>query len=179
MPFILSSDTDDQGEWFLYGKDTDGKDIRFKVRRLSSSKEYEIERLYTPKKTELQYRKGNMIIQQDPDVARAGNIDKASYALLDSENCAVVPPDRETAGMLAKALGSDEPVIGKPLLLDGKWGRVDDAASPRKLSDRYPVKGLFFSDYMDVALRVITKAKKLGIQALEEEEEGKAVSSPS
>ena len=171
MPFFKSTIDTDQGEWFLYGKDADGTSVRFKVRRLSSGKEMEIERRHAGRKGEIYYRKGDAILPVNRDTDLAAEIDKAVYALLDSENCRVIPQDRAGADDYAQALGFAVE-IDKPLLLDGKWGKRDE-------NQRYPLKELFLSDELIVGRRIIAKARKLGVEAIEEEERGKDDSSPT
>lgn len=158
MPFLKGTAAPEHGEWFLFGKDSDGSDIRFKVRRISPGKEHEIERRLAGRKGELHSRKGDLVLPVDRDVDLAAEIEKAVYCLIDSENVSVTMLEQAAADDYSGVLG--EPVDhGQTLKLDGRW-------TP-------DLRKLFLSDELRVGRKIITEARKLGVQAVQEEEEGK------
>lgn len=165
MPFVHSSATD-PGEWFPYGKDHDGAEIRFKVRRLTGGKESEIE-LRHQKRTEFHVKRkheGASVVQEG-QTKLAIDLDKAAFALVDSEHCAIVPPDEYWASKWAEALGRTVNP-GEVIVLDGLWNITDKR-------QRYVVKELFLPEFTEVEAFIIEKAKAMGLQAAQENEEGK------
>jgi hypothetical protein len=164
MPFLKGTATAEQGEWFLFGKDSDDAEIRFKVRRISPGKEHEIERRHSGRKGELHSRKGDLVLPVDRDADLAAEIEKAVYCLIESENVAVVMLDQDSADSYGAVL-SEALQPGKPSKLDGKW-------TPE-------LKRLFLSDELNVGRRIIKESRKLGVKAIQEEEEGKGDSSSS
>ena len=163
MPFLKG--TNEEGEWFLYGQEPDGKPVRFKVRRISPGKEHEIERRHAGRKGELRYdrKKDESVMPLDRDADLAAEVDKAVWCLIDSENAWVIPLTQPDADLYAEAIGNGPVAAGAPLCLDGKWGRKDQ-------NGRYPLKELFLSDELRVGRRIILFARELGVKVIEEEE---------
>jgi hypothetical protein len=149
----------DQGEWVEYpvkGRRLEDPPVRFRIRRVPDLKLAELSHRHFGKRHLVRFRKGDQLVEREPEKYRAFGIEKASFALLDSENAELAAGDEAMARRFSEVLGH-EVVPGRPFPLDGRW-------TPE-------LKALVFEDFLQLVGFVNEAADNLGVQ-LDEEEAG-------
>lgn len=148
-----------QGAWSPLTLKVEGTRVHVEllIRKVPSGKDDELQFRHYGRKLQLRFRRGEQLIDRDPEKLLAYAIDKASFALLDSRGFpAIEAADLEMAAKLSEVLGRAVP-IGEEIPLDGAW-------TPG-------LKRLVFSTWRDVLAFVNKTADELAIVETEEEED--------
>ena len=120
MPFRKVVD-DDPGQWFVYGKDGD-KDVRFRVRPLPLWKNAEIQRTFEGMTRQVKVdRQGTAETTRNLEKEVGAVLARASYSLIDSENCRVEVPSEKAAQAYRELLKDSSIQAGDVVALDGRW----------------------------------------------------------
>lgn len=116
----------DPGKLFQFGVD-DGKPVRLRLRRIPVSVELRLSKAHGNDKTLVKASGWEIDALKNAALAR----DRASFALMESENLSVWIGDEQARATYAKLTGSEEsPKVGEDLTLDPFWnidGRRNDA----------------------------------------------------
>lgn len=127
----------DEGEWFTYhtqGAGDERVELRFKVRRVPEPVSTRIEFAHLGRKLRVRGDRNSWAI--DREKQRAVRLDKAAYALVDSENGEVRAADAEAAAFYSAEL-KVQIVAGDLVKLDGRW---TDAIRKRVLRESEPLR---------------------------------------
>ena len=162
------------GRWYTYTTETDqdgkpapvlceGKPVRARIRAIPEPKLLEINIRHFGRKRELTWKRDETRGQIDPEAQAKSNVEKAIFALVDTDHWAVLPSDEESAAAL-RDLGIPAEAE-KPAYLDGHW-------TPK-------VREWFFGLHLTVAAWVASKAGDESSDEAREEAEGKGTSSPA
>jgi len=159
---IFENPENEKGVWFPFALRVEEAHVRveFFIRKVPAGKEDELTFRHYGRKMTLRFKRGEQLIDRDPEKLLAYAIDKGSFALLDSRGFpALEAGDPEAAAKFSEVLTRAVPV-GEEIPLDGAW-------TPG-------LKRLVFNARRDVLGFVNKKADELaGAEADEEEDLGK------
>jgi hypothetical protein len=162
MSFRLFTDPENEkgATWFPFTLrgDNERHQVEFLIRKVPAAKDDELTFRHYGRKMTMRFKRGEQLVERDPDKLLAYAIDKASFALLEARGD--LPPleagDDGAAAQLSEVLGRIVSV-GEPVPLVGCW-------TPG-------VKRLVFSNRRDILAFVNRKADELGGAEGEEESE--------
>ena len=120
MPLLKLRDAEtDPGVPFVYPEKDGGKVVRFRIRRIPRAIEIEIEARHDARIQSYHFDKGGGgRLKIDYDKQEAMAIDRAAYALIDSEGFEGQADDDPSAARYGMLLGNGV-VVGKPFTFDG------------------------------------------------------------
>lgn len=97
----------------------DGKPVRARIRSIPEPKILEINVRNWGRKRDVTWTKEGARGQVDPEAKARADIEKAVFALVDTENWPILPANEESVQALTKMGIPAE--AGKPAFLDGHW----------------------------------------------------------
>jgi hypothetical protein len=163
MTFVFMKETqgkeEDRGTWFIMGKDTDTQEeVRFRIRAVPDVVLRQIHRRHFGSKRQYEQHKMVQVSSIDIDKASASGLDKAVYALTETENLAVeIAP--ENAEAYTRLLG--RPVKGGEVV-------VFDEHLTRE------VKELLLGQFDEVVMAINEKSDEMKKVLREDEDRSKS-----